>query len=114
MPGMTSLCSTIFNSQPEALARVQRISGKKPTLVQGAMCSGTSITASSIASAMRSMDDKRGSRLLLSLSDRCCTDRLLTYSILKSAWTDAGSFESLYRATVLMKRLEDQQRRKSG
>ena len=39
---------------------------------------------------------------------------LLTYSILKSAWTDAGSFESLYRATVLMKRLEDQQRRKSG
>lgn len=38
---------------------------------------------------------------------------LLTYSILKSAWTDAGSFESLYRATVLMKRLEDQQRRKS-
>jgi glucose-1-phosphate thymidylyltransferase len=39
---------------------------------------------------------------------------LLTYSILESAWTDAGSFESLYRATVLMKRLEDQQRRKSG
>ena len=31
---------------------------------------------------------------------------LLTYSILKSAWTDAGSFESLYKATVLMKQLE--------
>jgi len=32
---------------------------------------------------------------------------LLTYSILKSTWTDAGSFESLYRATVLMKKIED-------
>ncbi len=31
----------------------------------------------------------------------------LSYSILKSAWTDAGSFESLYNATVLMKKLED-------
>ncbi len=31
---------------------------------------------------------------------------LLTYSILKSAWTDAGSFDSLYKATVLMRRLE--------
>lgn len=34
------------------------------------------------------------------------TQSLLTYSILKSAWTDAGSFESLYKATVLMKQLE--------
>lgn len=31
---------------------------------------------------------------------------LLTYSILKSAWTDAGSFDSLYKATVLMHELE--------
>jgi glucose-1-phosphate thymidylyltransferase len=31
---------------------------------------------------------------------------LLTYAILKSTWTDAGSFESLYKATVLMKTLE--------
>ena len=31
---------------------------------------------------------------------------LLTYSILKSTWTDAGSFDSLYNATVLMRRLE--------
>jgi glucose-1-phosphate thymidylyltransferase len=31
---------------------------------------------------------------------------LLTYSILKSAWTDAGSFDSLYNATVLMRQLE--------
>lgn len=31
---------------------------------------------------------------------------LLTYSVLRSAWTDAGSFDSLYRATVLMRRLE--------
>ena len=30
----------------------------------------------------------------------------LSYSILKSAWTDAGSFESLYNATVLMKKFE--------
>jgi len=32
----------------------------------------------------------------------------LSYSILKSQWTDAGSFEALYNATVLMKKLEDQ------
>ena len=31
----------------------------------------------------------------------------LTYAMLRSAWTDAGSFESLYRATVLMKKMED-------
>jgi len=31
---------------------------------------------------------------------------LLSYSILKSAWTDAGSFESLYKATVLMHQME--------
>ena len=31
---------------------------------------------------------------------------LLTYSILRSPWTDAGSFDSLYNATVLMKQLE--------
>ncbi len=30
----------------------------------------------------------------------------LSYSILKSPWTDAGSFDSLYKATVLMKQLE--------
>lgn len=30
----------------------------------------------------------------------------LSYSILKSPWTDAGSFESLYNATVLMKEQE--------
>ncbi len=33
-------------------------------------------------------------------------ERQLTYSILRSSWTDAGSFESLYNATVLMKRFE--------
>jgi len=36
----------------------------------------------------------------------------LSYSILKGPWTDAGSFESLYNATVLMKQLEDRQLRK--
>ena len=77
------------NSQPEALARVQRITGKKPTLVKGDTCSGTSITASSIASAMRSTDDKRGSRLLLSISDRCCTDmpaKPETFSSVRRRW----------------------------
>lgn len=34
-------------------------------------------------------------------------ERQLSYSILKSSWTDAGSFESLYNATVLMKRFEE-------
>ncbi len=36
----------------------------------------------------------------------------LSYSILKSSWTDAGTFESLYRATVLMKQWEDRERRR--
>lgn len=31
----------------------------------------------------------------------------LSYSMLNSTWTDAGSFESLYNATVLMKKLEE-------
>lgn len=35
----------------------------------------------------------------------------LSYSLLKGPWTDAGSFESLYNATVLMKKLEDRQRK---
>ena len=34
----------------------------------------------------------------------------LSFSILKSSWTDAGSFEALFNATVLMKKLEDKQR----
>jgi glucose-1-phosphate thymidylyltransferase len=34
------------------------------------------------------------------------TQGLLTYSILNSPWTDAGSFDSLYKATVLMKQSE--------
>lgn len=33
----------------------------------------------------------------------------LSHSILKAPWTDAGSFESLYNATVLMKKLEDKE-----
>jgi glucose-1-phosphate thymidylyltransferase len=40
---------------------------------------------------------------------------LLTFSVLKASWTDAGTFESLYRATVLMKKMEDRQKaRKDG
>ena len=38
----------------------------------GAMASGTMRTVIPIASAMRSMDDNRGSRLPLSISDKCC------------------------------------------
>jgi len=34
------------------------------------------------------------------------SQELLTYSILNSEWTDAGSFESLYRATTLMRKKE--------
>ena len=37
---------------------------------------------------------------------------LLSFSTLRSKWTDAGSFESLYAATVLMKKLEDARRKK--
>ena len=38
------------------------------------MASGTINTVIPIASAMRSIDDKRGSRLPLSISDKCCGD----------------------------------------
>jgi glucose-1-phosphate thymidylyltransferase len=38
---------------------------------------------------------------------------LLTFSILKSQWTDAGSFESLYKATVLMKKFDDLQNKRT-
>lgn len=37
--------------------------------------------------------------------------QLLSYAILKSPWTDAGSFESLYNATVMMKKMEDRVKR---
>ncbi len=37
---------------------------------------------------------------------------VLSYSMLKGPWTDAGSFESLYNATVLMKKFEDRQLKK--
>ncbi len=37
----------------------------------------------------------------------------LSYSMLKSHWTDAGSFESLYNATVLIKKMEDKQKKKT-
>ncbi|MCR4337869.1 MAG: sugar phosphate nucleotidyltransferase [Candidatus Omnitrophica bacterium] len=35
----------------------------------------------------------------------------LSYSILKSTWTDAGTFDSLYRATMLMKEKEAKESR---
>lgn len=33
----------------------------------------------------------------------------LSYGMLKSSWTDAGTFEQLYKATVLMKEREDEE-----
>ncbi len=36
----------------------------------------------------------------------------LSFSVLRSQWTDAGSFESLYAATILMKKLEDRLRKR--
>ncbi len=39
---------------------------------------------------------------------------LLSFAVLKSKWTDAGSFESLYAATVLMKKLEERQMKKKA
>ncbi len=35
----------------------------------------------------------------------------LCYSILKSTWTDAGTLDSLYRATILMKKLNDRRKK---
>ncbi|MDR1549442.1 MAG: NTP transferase domain-containing protein [Hungatella sp.] len=35
----------------------------------------------------------------------------LTYGILTSKWTDAGTFEQLYEATVLMKELEEKEKK---
>lgn len=37
----------------------------------------------------------------------------LSHAILKTAWTDAGSFESLYNATVLMKKREENRVRRN-
>ena len=48
----------------------------------------------------------RGEYEITDLIDWYVSQVLLTYSILKSAWTDAGSFDSLYKATVLMRQLE--------
>lgn len=49
----------------------------------------------------------RGEYEVTDVLDHYAKRELLSFSILKSKWTDAGSFESLYEATVLMKKLED-------
>lgn len=52
---------------------------------------------------------KRSSRGEYEITDALAwyaREGLLTYSILRSPWTDAGSFDSLYKATVLMRQLE--------
>ena len=50
----------------------------------------------------------RGEYEITDILARYAAQGELTYAILKSAWTDAGSFESLYRATVLMHKVEQQ------
>lgn len=49
----------------------------------------------------------RGEFEITDVLSQYALERKLTYSILRSTWTDAGSFESLYDATVLMKKLEE-------
>jgi glucose-1-phosphate thymidylyltransferase len=48
----------------------------------------------------------RGEYEITDVLARYAAQGQLTYSILKSPWTDAGSFDSLYKATVLMRQLE--------
>jgi len=52
----------------------------------------------------------RGEYEMTDVLDQYVQEGLLTYSILKSDWTDAGTFESLYRATVLMKKNEEKKK----
>lgn len=49
---------------------------------------------------------KRGEYEVTDVLSSYAKDGVLSYSILNDIWTDAGSFESLYRATVMMQKLE--------
>jgi glucose-1-phosphate thymidylyltransferase len=48
----------------------------------------------------------RGEIEVTGVLDAYAREGKLGHAILRSAWTDAGTFDSLYRATVLMRRLE--------
>ncbi len=48
----------------------------------------------------------RGEYEITDVLAQYAADGKLTYGILKSPWTDAGSFEQLYQATLLMRELE--------
>lgn len=54
----------------------------------------------------------RGEYEITDIFDHYAKRGQLSHSILRSTWTDAGSFESLYNATVLMKRKEERNRTK--
>ncbi|HQP10879.1 MAG TPA: sugar phosphate nucleotidyltransferase, partial [Candidatus Omnitrophota bacterium] len=49
----------------------------------------------------------RGEYEVTDVLDHYARKGTLSFSVLRSPWTDAGSFESLYAATVLMKKIED-------
>lgn len=54
----------------------------------------------------------RGEYEITDVLDYYAKQGVLSHSILKGAWTDAGTFDSLYRATVLMRKREAAQKRK--
>lgn len=54
----------------------------------------------------------RGEYEITDIFDHYAKKGTLSHSILKASWTDAGSFESLYNATMLMKRKEESKRKK--
>ena len=54
----------------------------------------------------------RGEYEITGVFDHYAKKGVLSHSMLKTKWTDAGSFESLYNATILMRRKEESKRRK--
>ncbi len=54
----------------------------------------------------------RGEYEITDIFDHYAKRGQLSHSILRSTWTDAGSFESLYNATLLMKKREESKRKK--
>ena len=54
----------------------------------------------------------RGEYEITDIFDHYAQRGQLSHSILRSTWTDAGSFESLYNATLLMKKREESKRKK--
>lgn len=54
----------------------------------------------------------RGEYEITDVMHKYAKEGVLSYSIIRSTWTDAGTLESLYNATVLMKRQADRLKRK--